>query len=264
MAGYFGTEFQQRLQAGAEESVHFINATPGACQNGRTMGCDDADQLGWDRIDEFLVRDGICGFRLIPPVNAERIRAHVTRRGFRFDTWDVFLADRADALASSEAIISQGLPDGLTDLDSPTEPEGEYTGHIQSLMSAAGVVPFSGTFLVGGLGPAITIAIGDDKGAVVAAAHGYMPHNAYSPYHRYAWVGLVAVAEPHRGKGLGNYVNARTITKAFCDLDATHVYELVSATNAPSRRMVQACGLRPEPDLVCGVATPLRSERLTK
>ena len=29
MAGYFGTEMQQRLQAQAEASVPFINATPG-------------------------------------------------------------------------------------------------------------------------------------------------------------------------------------------------------------------------------------------
>ena len=45
MPGYFGTEMQQRLQAQAEASVDFIDATPGACQTGRTMGCDDPDQL---------------------------------------------------------------------------------------------------------------------------------------------------------------------------------------------------------------------------
>ncbi|SJM30033.1 hypothetical protein BQ8482_120088 [Mesorhizobium delmotii] len=38
MSGYFGTEVQQRLQAQAEASFDFINATPGACQTGRTMG----------------------------------------------------------------------------------------------------------------------------------------------------------------------------------------------------------------------------------
>ena len=66
MAGYFGTEVQQRLQALAEASVDFIDATAGACQTGRTMGCDDPDKLGWERIEEFLDRDGLCGFRLIP------------------------------------------------------------------------------------------------------------------------------------------------------------------------------------------------------
>lgn len=108
MSGYFGTEPQQRLQAQAETSVDFINATAGACQTGRTKGCDDLDQLGWDRIDEFLDRDGICGFRLISVGKAEELRSHLTKRNFRFDAWDVFLADRVGVLAASEAIISKG------------------------------------------------------------------------------------------------------------------------------------------------------------
>jgi hypothetical protein len=264
MSGYFGTKAQRRLQAQAEQSIDFIKATPGVCQAGRTMGCDDPDQLGWERIEEFLDRDGVCGFRLIPAENAEKLRSRMLERNFRFDTWDVFLADRSSALPASEAIISRGLPAGLTALDRPTEPESEYTARIQALMGAAGVVPFSGSLLVGTLGAATTVAIGDGNGTIVAAAHGYLPHNAHSAYHRYAWGGLVAVAQSQRGKGLGNYINAQMIVSVFRDLDATHVYELVSASNMPSRRMVESCGLRPEPGLVCGLATPHESARFTR
>lgn len=264
MPGYFGTEMQQRLQAQAEASVDFIKATAGACQAGRTMGCDDPDRLGWEKIEAFLDRDGVCGFRLIPADKAEELRSRLTKRNFRFDTWDVFLAERATALAAAEAIVSRGLPDGLNDLDGPTDPEGEYTARIQALMGAAGVVPFSGSLLVGDLGPATTVAVGDADGAVVAAAHGYLPHNVYSTHHGYAWGGLVAVADSQRGKGLGNYINARMIVSVFRDLDATHVYELVSASNMPSRRMVASCGLAHEPGLVCGVAVPDQSARLTR
>ena len=46
------------------------------------------------------------------------------------------------------------------------------------------------------------------------------------------------------------------IVSVFRDLGAAHVYELVSAKNVPSRRMVEACGLRHEPGLVCGIAIP--------
>jgi Acetyltransferase (GNAT) family len=264
MSGYFGTEMQQRLQAQAEASVEFIGATPGACQIGRMMGCDDPDKLGWDRIEEFLDRDGVCGFRLIAAVEVERLRSRMMRRNFRLDTWDVFLADQASALAASEAIISRGLPDGLIDLDRPTEPESDYTARIQALMGVAGIVPFSGSLLVGALGPATTVIVGDRSGTIVAAAHGYLPHNAHSAYYRHAWGGLVAVSGSHRGKGLGNYINARMIVSVFRDLDATHVYELVSASNVPSRRMVATCGLRPEPGLVCGAATPNESARFTR
>lgn len=264
MAGYFGTEMQQRLQAQAEASVDFINATPGACQTGRTMGCDDPDKLGWERIEAFLDRDSICGFRLIPVAKAEELRSRLIKRDFRFDAWDVFLADRATALAASQAIISRGLPAGLADLDRPTDSESEYTVRIQALMGAAGVVPFSGSLLVGASGPATTVAVGGSDGTVAAAAHGYLPHNAHSAYHRYAWGGLVSVAELQRGKGLGSYINARMIVSVFHDLDATHVYELVSASNVPSRRMVEASGLRPAPGLVCGFATPNRGARFTR
>jgi RimJ/RimL family protein N-acetyltransferase len=264
MSGYFGTPNQQRLQARAEASVDFINATPGACQAGRTMGCDDPDRLGWDRIDEFLARDGVCGFRLIPANKVDELKSNLTNRNCRFDSWDVFLADREATLAASEAILARGLPDGLTELDRPTDPEGEYTSRIQTLMAAAGVVPFSGSLLVGDVGPATTIAIGQRDGTVVAAAHGYLPHNAHSEYRGHAWGGLVAVAESHRGKRLGNYVNARMIVSVFRDLGATHVYELVSSTNLPSRRMVESCGLRFEPALVCGIATPNDSSRFTR
>lgn len=264
MSGYFGTSMQQRLQAQAEASVEFIASTPGACQAGRMMGCDDPYKLGWGQIDESLDRDGVCGFRLIPAATVADIRSRLMERNFRFDTWDVFLADKAGALAASEAIVARGLPDGLTKRDKPTVPEGQYTADIQAMMGAAGIVPFSGSLLVGASGPATTVVLGDSTGAIVSAAHGYLPHNRYSAYHRYAWGGLVAVAQSQRGKGLGNYINALMIVSAFRDLDATHVYELVSAANVPSRRMVEACGLRLAPELACGLATRNESARFTR
>jgi hypothetical protein len=264
MAGYFGTETQQRLQAQAEASAAMITATPGACQAGRTMGCDDPDRLGWETISRILDRDGVCGFRLISTTQAKALAGRLKARDCRFDTWDVFLAARAPALAAAQAILSRGLPDDLADLPRPGEPEGAYTRGIQHLMGAAGVVPFSGSLLTGALGPAVTVAVGAGSSEIVAAAHGYLPHNAYSAHHHHAWGGLVAVAPSQRGRGLGTYINARLIAGVFGELAATHVYELVSEANIPSRRMVEACGLRRAPDLVCGVATSSGGARLTR
>ncbi|RJT37286.1 GNAT family N-acetyltransferase [Mesorhizobium waimense] len=263
MSGYFGTKLQQRLQAEAEASIDFIRTTPGACQTGRTTGCDDPDQFGWELIDKILNRDGIFGFRMIPPGKVDELRSRLAKRGYRFDTWDVFVADQASALVASEAIVGRGLPDGFVDREKPTEPDGEYTAHIQALMAVSGVVPFSGSLLAGTLGPATTVVVGDETGAVAATAHGYLPHNPYSAYHRYAWGGLVAVAQSHRGRGLGAYINARMILNVFRNLHATHIYELVSASNMPSRRMVESCGLRPDPAVVCGAAMPGESARFT-
>lgn len=264
MSGYFGTETQRRLQAQAEANADFIQATPGACQGGRVMGCDDPERLGWDRIERVLERDGFFGFRMLPAEKVEQLKSRLARSNFRFDTWEVFLADRASALAASEAIVRKGLPDGLTDLEMPTEPEDAYTVRIQELMGDAGIVPFSGSLLVGAAGPATTVVAGEPAGAIAAVAHGHLPHNVHSLYRQHAWGGLVAVAESQRGKGLGTYINARMVVSVFRDLDATHVYELVSATNMPSLRMVEACGLQHEPGLVCGIATRQDSARLTR
>jgi RimJ/RimL family protein N-acetyltransferase len=264
MAGYFGTERQQRLQAQAEAGAAFIRSTPGACQIGRMMGCDDPEQFGWDRIDAILARDGACGFRMIPAAQAAKLCDALSARGFRLDTWDVFVASRASALAATAAILRSGLPDGLAERPLPADPQGEMTRRIQALMHAAGVVPFSGSLLTGALGPASTIVIAARDGSVSAVAHGYLPHNDASPYRRYAWGGLAAVADAWRGKGLGTYVNARMVESLFQDLDATHVYELVSTGNTTSRRMVEHCGLALEPGLVCGLALPAEESRFTR
>lgn len=264
MAGYFGTESQMRLQARAEACAAEIATTPGLCQAGRTMGCDDPDALGWDRIDDYLQRDGICGFRLITLDQADRLRARLAAGGFRFDTWDVFLADREAALAACLPILEGGLPEGLSELDGPLTPEGETTRRIQTMMADAGVVPFSGSLLSGRAGPACTVALVDASGAIAASAHAYLPHNGASRHRSHAWGGLVAVDQAHRGKGLGRLVNAAMVVAAFRDLGASHIYELVSASNEVSRRMVEACGLRHAPDLVCGLATREEAARFTR
>ena len=264
MAAYFGNELQKHLQAQCDAAAAYLNSTPGACQTGRMMGCDDLDALGWERIDEALLRDGLCGFRLIPAGRGDELRSHLEQRGFRFDTWDVFLADRRAATAAASEVLAQGLPDGFAKMPEPAEPEDDYTTRIQSLMAEAGVAPFSGAMLTGRLGPAVTVAVRDAEGGIAAAAHGYLPHNAHSPVRGYAWGGLVAVAERHRGKGLGTYINALMLERVFQALQPTHIYELVSASNQASRRMVVSCGLRHAPEYICGVAAAAEGARFTR
>lgn len=231
MSGWFGTDKQRQLQAQAEAAEAFIRATPGACQAGRFMGCDDPDRLGWDRIGEFIDRDGICGFRLIPAANAADVRARLAERGCRFDTWDVFLADRATALAASETILSRGAPDGVEELAMPTDPEGDDMARIQALMGEAGVVPFSGSMLAGALGSAMTVAFADRDGSVVAAAHGYLPHNIHSERHAYARGGSVSWRWP---RPIGAKVSEPSSTRAWSSAFSA-IYRRPTSTSSSPR-----------------------------
>jgi hypothetical protein len=262
MSGYFGTELQKGLQARAEASADWIRETPGACQSGRLIGCDDIERLGWDVIEEILERDGVCSFRMIPVAQLDDLAERLAKIGFRLDTWDVFSADRSTAMAAATAILSRGLPDGFTELETPRDPEDPQIVSMQRLMSECGVVPFSGSLLTGEVVAGTMSAVKEPAGAIAAVAYGYFPHNAFSPYHRQAWGGLVAVAESQRGKKLGSIINAMMVRRVFTDLEAEGIYELVGATNLPSRKMVEACGLRLDPSVKCGSATG--GERFTR
>ena len=100
---------------------------------------------------------------------------------------------------------------------------------------------------------------------MVASAHAYVAHNRHSQYHRFAWGGLVAVAETQRGKKLGRLVNAMMVDQAFRRLDIDSLYELVSETNEASKRMIEACGLVQDATLKCGLAVPTdRAGRFTR
>jgi len=264
MSGYFGTELQKALQARVEASVDWIRETPGACQSGRLIGCDDVERLGWDAIEEILERDGVCSFRMIPVAKLDGLANRLAKIGYRLDTWDVFTADRSTALAAATAILSGGLPDGFTEVEIPRDPEAPQIVAMQRLMSECGVVPFSGSLLTGQIGTGTLSAVRDETGAIAAVAYGYFPHNAFSPYHRHAWGGLVAVAESQRGKKLGNTINAMMVRRVFTELDADGIYELVSASNLPSRRMVESCGLRLDAGVKCGSTAAINGARFTR
>lgn len=255
MAGYVGTDIQIRRARLSDDHNEWTRTTRGACNNGRMLACDDVEAIGWDTILKIMARDGAFGFRLMPAGKADHVTAELQRHGYRFDRWDTFTADRAAAQERSGAIVAGGLPDDLSRLDLGNDPEAAIVRRVQEFMLANGVVPFSGSMLTGRLGPATTVAIADAGGEIVACAHTYLPHNAMSPHHRKAWGGLVAVAPSQRGRKLGAYVNAAIVTAAFDNLGAESIYEMVSATNVASRRMVETCGLSVDASVVSGAAS---------
>jgi hypothetical protein len=263
MSGYFGSEAQRALQARVVESADWMQATPGASIGGRFMWCDDIDRLGWDTIERLLDRDGVFGFRMLPVGRVAAVSARLSERGFRADRWNVFVGDRGTALAASNRVLDNPLPSGVSAGSFPRDPESDEMIAVQAFMSGSGIVPFPGIMLAGDLCPSTGVTL-LDGGTLVATAYSYLPHNASSRYRSYAWGGLACVSEGYRGRALGTFVNALMVVKAFDELDADWIYEMISETNLPSRRMAEACGLAIEPSLTTCVAVRAGEPRFTR
>ena len=264
MSGYFGTEQQRALQERTHAMQSWMRETPGIYNAGRFMGADDPDKAPWDMLQAILERDRILGFRMISPDQAARYFPALIESGHRIDTWDI-LVGAADAVAAPvRAVLESGMPAGVREAPALADAEGAETQRVQQFLADNGLAPLSGTMLVARPGEAKTIVLTDAEGDIVATGHSYFPHNPHSPFHRYAWVGLIAVAESARGTGLGRYINARLVRAAIDEMAATHVYEMVGPTNLASRKMVEACGPRLEPNLLCGVAMPAETARFTR
>jgi len=263
MTGFFGTNHQQDLQRRTHEMRDWIAATPGLYNAGRFVGVDDPDSLEPGMLAHMLVRDGILGLRMISPQQAARHFPPLEAAGCRIDCWDIFVGDAGNAGGRARAITARRLPEGLELLPPLDEPESPATLRVQEFLAANGLAPFPGTMLVDEASRAKTIVLAGAEG-IAATGHAYFPHNAHSPFRDHAWLGLVAVDDAWRGKGLGTQVNALLVRAAFEELGARHVYEMVAPSNIASRRMVEACGLRLDADLRCGVAVPADAARFTR
>jgi hypothetical protein len=260
---YFGTETQISLQRRAEELYDWLYDTPGCCHPGRFCGTDDQSLLGWPTIEAILRRDKVFGFRLRPATERQAISDRLEALGCQLHTWNVFVADAHDALPASRTHIARLLPDDLSEGALSSGDSDDHVQEIQKFMSDNAIAPFSARMLRGDLGPVATPYIRDSAGRVVACAHAYFPHNKHSVYKNAAWVGLVAVADEQRGRRLGTRINARAICLAIEALGATAIYELVASDNEVSRRMVESCGPRLRPDLICGIGSA-EQHRFTK
>lgn len=254
MPGYFGTDVQAALQRRTDDHAEWLFSTPGFCHPGRFFATDALELVDWDMIFEILDRDGVFGFRLLPVAHEAEVVRRLGERSCRIDFWEILVATAADAQAAAGRIVADGLPDGLHYAALPEDAEAGGVAAVQAFLAENGIVPFSGSMLIGEFRPAVTLAVADDRNRIVAVAHAYRPHNDHGGFGGWAWGGLVAVAPDHRGGGLGRFVNARMIEVGIDRLDASHVYEQVAATNVPSRRMVEASGLRLDPRWRSGIA----------
>jgi len=140
-------------------------------------------------------------------------------------------------------IVDSELPNGLSRIaDDAMTPQ--KVREVQGFLTVHGISPFSADALLGKLFPARLIALQNIDGRVVAAGFAAMTHNRHSPFFTSAWVGLIAVDPALRGMGLGKHMDAICNLAAFTELGAESTMEFVAQDNAPSRAMLESCGLR--------------------
>src|SRR5262245_1129239 len=93
-----------RLQARLAVMSDWIAATPGVCNGGRALACEDLDALGWARVEEILARDGVLTFRFLPAARAVELKRWAAERRYRLDFWDVLVGVREAVLPAVRSV----------------------------------------------------------------------------------------------------------------------------------------------------------------
>ncbi|WGT48633.1 GNAT family N-acetyltransferase [Thioclava nitratireducens] len=240
---YFGNEKIQALQKARDEQVAELMDMPGAVVHARTFSSDDPAQLGWDRLRNSMADEGMITLRGVDAQTVETAREELSSFDPKLHLWDLFMADANTIRDVCAKITDSGLPADLSRVpDEALTPQ--KARDVQSFLADQGISPFSTDALLGKLFPARLIALQNSDDHVVAAGFAAMTHNRHSPFFKSAWVGLIAVDPALRGLGLGKYMDALCNLAAVSELGAEATMEFVAQDNAPSRAMLESCGLR--------------------
>lgn len=240
---YFGTAKVRALQRARDEQVAALADLPGAVVHARTFSSDDPAKLGWGYLKRIMSKEGMVTLRGADEatVGIAKVKLHDFEP--KLHIWDLFMADSDIIRDVCGIIVRSGLPDGVKRVsDSAMTPQ--KAREIQAFLTEQGVSPFSTDALLGKLFPARLIALENSDDRIVAAGFAAMTHNRHSPFYNSAWVGLIAVDPELRGLGLGKLVDAMCNLAAVTELEATSTMEFVAQDNAPSRAMLESCGLR--------------------
>ena len=240
---YFGTDKVMALQQARDEQVAALADLPGAVVHARTFSSDDAAKLGWDYLKRIMSEEGLVTLRGADDATVEVAKEKLKDFDPKLHIWDLFMADAEIIRDVCGKIVHGGLPDDVKRIsDSSMTPQKAQ--EVQAFLTEQGVSPFSTDALLGNLFPARLIAFENSDERIVAAGFAAMTHNRHSPFYKSAWVGLIAVDPKLRGLGLGKLVDAICNLVAVTELQAASTMEFVAQDDAPSRAMLESCGLR--------------------
>lgn len=248
-----GDEAVQRRLHKVDHLADWTARTPGACNGGRVMATDAYDRLGWESIDPHLEEDGVFVFRYVLVEDVPALEAAVAARGATLHIWSLFYG-RAGEIAAARR-PRRDLPVDIC-LSAEERPSPETVAEAMGFLSGQGIMPYTARNLAGEISPStlVTARAGPD-GPLRAVAFGHFASNRYSPWHRTAWCGLVAVAPEARGIGLGRAVNDAAIGAMIGPHGAEAVVEFAAPDNRASRAMIEGSGLVLREDILSCAAT---------
>lgn len=259
---YYGEPRIQALQQARDEQVAELLDLPGAVIHARTFSSDDPAALGWDYLRKIMSDEGLVTLRGADAATIETAKTELGSFDPKLHVWDLFSADAETIRDVCGKIVDVARLEGLIRVGDE-ELTQQKAREIQAFLADQGVSPFSTDALLGKLFPARLIALQNANGKIVAAGFAAMTHNRHSPFYSSAWVGLIAVDPALRGLGLGKYMDALCNLAAVTELGAGSTMEFVAQDNAPSRAMLESCGLK-QVEGISVVMFSTSTDRITK
>lgn len=250
MPEYFGTVFQIEIQKQMIARHEWLAQSTTMANGGRVMNILDPDTVGWDRIREFVQSDGTVALTAMKRDGAAELLAEVFGSGFDLPQWNVHLSRSDRVLDYCGRILSQYDFPGSWRMECLQTPGEQELSAIQSLNLAAGVAPLPGPYLRGEIVPSFTSCLWTNEGELAAVSNATARYHKDSRFGGHVFNGSTSVDPTHRGSGFGKVVTAHVLVESQRHLRWTHALAQVAPDNAPSRRMVEACGLACDPSLV--------------
>ena len=164
--------------------------------------------------------------------------------------WNVFFGDAKPVLKASDSVISSvPVPSGWR-IESFETPSDECISEIQELNIASGIAPYPAYYTKSEAVPCLTTCFWDEHGTMVATASANYRYHPKSRFSRHLFAGSVAVSPDHKRKGLGKLANAIVLVESHKAFGWVTALEQARPDNIPSRRMIEACGLKMSDDWV--------------
>lgn len=250
MAEYIGTNLQIDVQKRLRDRQQWIAETPEVAHGGRILNFLNAEKLGWDKVSELTMQDRVAGFTAVPLETTLLALKRIFGAGWKMPYWYVFFGEADFVLKASEQIVDAiVLPIGwhLESVDCPSDPQIDK---IQKLNIVNGIAPYPAYYIRGEAVPCTTSMLTDDRGRLVATASANYRYHSESRFKQHLFAGSVAVSKDHRGRGFGKLLNAEVLIESHKRYGWARVLEQAKPDNVPSRAMIEACGLRMDPELV--------------